>query len=101
MWDDGGEQLGWMYGLGLRESHLILHRSAWSLGHTLTDVEGTEASFEAGPSTPFVVKALLFLLWSYGQIVGLVMDHFEMPDRQGFADAFQRAHDGFGPSESH
>jgi hypothetical protein len=95
MWDDGGEQLGVMYKLGLRETNLILHSSAWSLGGTLTRVEGSDAFYDAGPSSQFVGKALHFLMWSYSQLVGVVMDHFEMPDRAKFTEAFRRAHEPF------
>lgn len=95
MWDDGGEQLGYMYKLALRESNLILHSSAWSVRRVLTRVEGTDAEFEGGPSRQFLYQALLFLMWSFAQVVGLAMDHFEMPDRQGFTDTFERANEAF------
>ena len=99
MWDDGGEQLGIWYRFALRESNLILHSSAWSIGQTMR-VESTDLRFDTGPSWHFVDRALHFLLWSYSQIVGVVMDHFKMPDRHEFTAAFRRAHDAFEPMES-
>ena len=43
----------------------------------------------------FTDQALLFMLWSYRQIVSLVMDHFGMPDRAEFGTRFEDAVDAF------
>lgn len=78
-----------------RENNQILHVSAHALGNVVVE-NGPEAfSVRLGPGTSMVDRSLFGAWWMFSQVVGLLVDHFEIQlDAGTRAELF--AADAFG-----
>jgi uncharacterized protein YecA (UPF0149 family) len=52
-------------------------------------------SFQVGPSSQYVGQSLYAAYWSLVQTLGLLADHFEMPDRPRIAELAETAYQSF------
>jgi hypothetical protein len=74
-----------------------LHPSAWSLGRMMPPVplrEGESLEWRFGSTPEWLAQSLHGSMWTYAQIVGLVLDHFQL-DAQQLGDLFAQAHKDF------
>lgn len=90
MWpdDEGRHQLRFFGQVAHRENNQRLHMSAEALTDRVGTTDQTSAGFRVGPSERYEDKALLGAYWSYGQIAGELLKHFEIGDPDDFHRRF-------------
>lgn len=84
----GRDQLWEFFQVAHKDNNLMLHSGAWSLeraAHGLsTESDGeVELNFRTGPTSDRVGPALYGGFWTYVQTFSLVMDRFQVPNREG------------------
>jgi hypothetical protein len=75
--DDDIETLRFYRDIAQRENNQTLHVSAHGLAGNLRDRDATGIVLAMGPGTEMVDRALFGAFWTFSQMVGLVLDHFE------------------------
>jgi hypothetical protein len=81
-WDDGGEQLWIFYKVVNRENNQQLHSTMVGLTSAFSrHVEGG-ANLWIGSSNVYISEALFGAYWTYGQMLTLVAERFELIDRE-------------------
>jgi hypothetical protein len=62
----------------------LLHSTVTSLGQTVRSGDEAPVRFVAGPSDNLVPQALFSVVFTLVQLFSLIVDHFRLPDRDGF-----------------
>jgi uncharacterized protein DUF5677 len=95
LWTASPQELREFHAVAHRDANLLLHSGSSALnriGRRLEEV----ISFDIGPSDQYIPQALLAAFWIYVQTFSLLMNTFEMPDREHLNTLFARGAEIFG-----
>jgi len=89
LWAANPKELRDFYTVAHRDANLLLHSGSSALNRIGRRLEDS-VSFDIGPSNQYIAPALLSAFWVYVQTFSLLMDTFEIPDREGLNKIFTR-----------
>lgn len=73
-----------------RDNNQLLHSTVSGLAGAVSNVEPDGLSLSVGPSTARIEKGLFAAYWSHLNMLGLVIERFEMPAKDDFNDLIDR-----------
>ena len=98
--EHGRRQLWEFFQVAHRDNNLMLHSGAWSLERaartqTTENAGEVELNFQTGPTSGRVGPALFGGFWTFLQTFSLLMDHFDIPERQALNELHERGEAAF------
>ncbi len=94
LWATNPKELREFHTVAHRDANLLLHSGSSALNRIGRRLEEA-VSFDIGPSNQYIAPALLSAFWVYIQTFSLLMDAFEMPDREELNKIFTRGTEVF------
>jgi hypothetical protein len=97
MWPEGPPRVDlWdFFAIPHADNNQTLHSGARALGTGLLARRHDGMTLDAGPSDVQVKRGLLGAYWSYAQLLGLMLDHFESPNRPEMDVLYPRGRGAF------
>jgi hypothetical protein len=91
-WPEGPprKQLWWFFRIAHRDNNQVLHSTALGLSSGMSRTADA-LSLDAGPSEAYLDRGLLGGQWCYAQMLTLLWDHFEIPDRAALDEVAKNA----------
>lgn len=97
MWPEGAPRTDlWdFYSVPQADNNLSLHSSSRAYVTAVVARQPTMLTLDAGPSVVQVKRGLLGAFWSFAQLLGLMLDHFDSPARPEMDAFYPRARAAF------
>lgn len=102
LWGERREALDFHWRIVHRDNNQQLHLSGQAMNQMVlrADVEGLYVKL--GPGPEYLTRALASAFWTFGEMLGLMLDYFEIPAQADFASAYAAGAKAFedGPEAS-
>jgi hypothetical protein len=99
-WPEGEvrEMLWWFFRVAHRDNNQVLHSTALGLSGGIARTT-EDLRLDAGPSDRYLDRAMIGGRWCYAQMLTLLWDHFEIPDREALDEILESTSTAFERSE--